>query len=40
MPTGAVYRRMLRQLHPAGDNIDGVIAEILQCSQVLCIGEC
>ena len=28
MPTGAVYRRMLRQLHPAEDNINKVIIGI------------
>ena len=40
MPTGAVYQRMLRQLHPAGDDINKMIAEISPCPQVLCISGC
>ena len=39
-PTGAVYQQMLRQLHPAGDDVNKMIAEISPCPQVLCIGGC
>ena len=40
MTTGAVYQRMLRQMHPARDGVNKVIAEMSPCPQVLSIGGC
>ena len=40
IPTGVVYRWMLKQLHSVEDNINKVITGMSPYPQVLCIGGC